>query len=124
MIELRNIESVEKVGQTKRAIEYAIAGGESVAKDLFRHSTKKWEDETNILPHFCSTSPLKPAFLTSNNIALRRTELGGCKGAKSAPCKKLSPHIGNRAFLKNNFIISPQREHREAKKVFPSLTNQ
>ena len=65
------------------------------AKDLFRHSTKKWEDETNILPHFCSASPLKPAFHTSNNIALRRTELGenkragGTPGRSQPPAKKL-----------------------------------
>ena len=98
--ELRNIESVEKVGQTKRAIEYAIACGESVAKDLFRHSTKKWEDKTNILPHFCSPSPLKPALSTTNNIALRHTELGenkragGTPGRRQPPAKSYLPILG------------------------------
>ena len=108
MRELRNIESVEKIGQTKRASAYAIACGESVAKDLFRHSTKKWEDETNILPHFCSTSPLKPAFLTSNNIALRRTELRGAGGEANPLQKTISPQRkhseNNKELLKNSSI--------------------
>ena len=72
----------------ERAFTYTVACGEYVAKDLIAHSSKKREEQLNILPHFCSPSSLKPALSMTKNIALRRTELRGA-GDEVNPLQKI-----------------------------------
>ena len=63
-----------------------------VAKDLFRHSAKKREDETNILPHLRSADCKRFAVISHlpNASALPRTgsyPAPGCKGRRKPLAK-------------------------------------
>ena len=96
--ELRNIESVEKVGQTKRAIEYAIACGVIVAKDLIAHSgvppaflfrrTKRTFCHIFARHHHSSWPYPRP------RTSLSVVRSFGVQGVKPTPCKNYLSSMG------------------------------